>query len=200
MRGNALEVPELRDGPGPERSLLWGGVLLLALIELTVIASLIASYFYLRMGATFWPPADVSLPSLVLPSIGQAALVLSAVPLALADRGYRAGRRPSLRWLLAPGLALASVYLVLKGIEYAKLGYRWDSHVYGSINWTITAYQLLHIVIVLGAGGVLWALSWTPLRERISRTAVEALALYWYFVAASSLLSFAVLYGTPYVL
>lgn len=200
MKSNTWAPAELRDGPGRERSLLWAGVLLLAVIELTVIASLIASYFYLRLGVPLWPPADVPMPSLLTPSIGQVCLLLSAIPLALADHGYRKSGKAPLHLLLAPALVLAAAYLALKIEEYAGLDYRWDSHAYGSISWTISAYQLLHIVAVLGAGSVLWLMSLSRIGERIRVTAVEAIALYWYFVAGSSLLSFAVLYGSPYVL
>lgn len=182
------------------RSLAWQGVLLLVAIEATVVASLIASYFYLRMGHPMWPPAEVPLPSLTRPTVAQALLILSAVPIWWMERRFRRGEAAKLGWLLGGGVLLACGYVTLSVLDLAKLSYRWYSHAYGSISWTLTAYQLLHLAAILGLSGYV-AMSFALGRLQKRRSAsVEVLALYWYFVAISSAAVWATLYVSPHLM
>ena len=63
------------------------GVLLLIAAELTLFASLIATYFYLRFKDPTWPPAGVPKPEVALPLVFTGILVASVDP----DGGRRRG-------------------------------------------------------------------------------------------------------------
>src|SRR5205814_4894368 len=61
-----------------EQAPLWWGQLGLAVIEATMFAILIATYFYLRLSFDVWPPPGVQLP-LYLPTVALVPLLLSVI-------------------------------------------------------------------------------------------------------------------------
>jgi len=70
---------------------LWWGVLGAVTIELTVVAALIVSYFYLGMGAEHWPPVDIGSPDLLWPSVNLVLLLASAGTMYWAGWGINRG-------------------------------------------------------------------------------------------------------------
>src|SRR5947208_16791724 len=76
------------------RSPIWWGNLLLLLIETTMFGLLVASYFYLRMNFTSWPPPrpEVSLyntkPDLGFATATLLLLIFSVIPMAIADLAF----------------------------------------------------------------------------------------------------------------
>lgn len=182
------------------RSVAFGGMALLVVIELTVVSSLAVSYFYLRVNSPFWPPPGVELPEVLLAALEAGLLLASAVPMRLSTRAWGLDRVRPLRWLIPVSLGLLAASLALKGVELARLEYSLNSHAYGSIVWTIHGYSALHVVALFTALAVLWLM---VVRGHLNMTrgaAVEALALYTYFVGASGLMVFATLSLSPYLL
>jgi cytochrome c oxidase subunit III len=173
--------------------IIWG-VLLLVAIETTLLALFVASYFYLWLGASHWPPPGVTAPDLVWPTVSQLLLVMSPLP---AWLGYRALVQGKVRPLLVGvplGLLLAGGYLVLKAGEYARRDYRWNAHAYGSLDWTMGGYAALHVMALLLAGSFVWLLALRGHFHRERYTGVQALLIYWLFVSLGSLLFFGVQY------
>src|SRR5688572_22034203 len=83
---NVIDVSGLsRYNFGPQAPLWWGFVGMI-LVESTVIATLIASYLYLKMGSVAWPPAGTDLPKLLLPTINTIILTASSVAMHWADK------------------------------------------------------------------------------------------------------------------
>lgn len=184
----------------PGRSVAFSGVLLLVTIELAVFVSFVVSYFYLRMGIPLWPPPDAGMPKLLVSGAGQGLLTLSALPMLLAERHFRRDRPRTLRWAIPAGLLFVGGYVALKIVELLGVSYHWASHAYGSINWTLSAYQLLHIVGLGGFALLVWGFAVRGALEGQRKTAVEAVGLYWYFVVASSWLAWLTTHLSPYVL
>jgi cytochrome c oxidase subunit III len=189
-------LPRLPRGP----STAWGGMALLVTIELTAVSSLVVSYFYLRVGTTFWPPPGVDLPKVLKPAVETGLLLASLVPMRLGERAWARGNLGALRWLLPVVMGLVAAALVVKGLELAGLSYSWSSHAYGSIVWTMHGYSALHTVVLLGALAVLWLLLVRGHLDAELSVGVEVLALYTYFVGASALLTFATTTLSPHLL
>jgi cytochrome c oxidase subunit III len=197
-----LPRPPLEEGSLPwqltglRSPIIWG-VLMLVAIEATLMALFGVSYFYLSLGAESWPPAGVEPPALLGPTISQALLLASVVPVWLALRSLTGHGRVPLAAGLSVGLLLAGTYLALKVREYAAKEFLWHEHAYGSLDWTMGGYAALHVIIVLLGGSVFLALG---LRGHFSRdryTGVQALVIYWGFVALGSLFLYAVQYLGP---
>ncbi|TVR53291.1 MAG: hypothetical protein EA421_11490 [Gemmatimonadales bacterium] len=194
--------PPLEEGSLPRqltglRSPIIWGILMLVAIEATLLALFGISYFYLSLGAPSWPPPGVEPPALLSPTISQILLLASVVPVWLALRSLTGRGSVPLGAGLAAGLLLVGGYLALKVREYGARDFLWDEHAYGSLDWTMGGYAALHVVIVLLTGSVFLALS---LRGHFSReryTGVQALVIYWSFVALGSLFFYAVQYLAP---
>lgn len=175
---------------------MWG----LIIVESTVFASLVSSYFYLHLMSTEWPPAGVKDPELLLPSLNTAILLGSAYCVHRADIGIRAGRRRSLIVGLCLGIALALVFLVLKYVEYSDVPYRWDSHAYGSIIWTIVGLHTAHVITLVLKTIVVAILAILGHFHQKRSIGVQVNGMYWVFVALIWLPLYGVLYIAPRVL
>lgn len=191
-------LPRNPSGPG---STAWWGMVLFLLIELMVIGSMIVSYFYLRvMNARAWPPAGISTPDLLLSSVATGLLVLSVVPVTIALRAQRADRRGRALAGLGGAMLLLLGYMVLSWVDARSQEYTHRTNVYGSMVVTLSGYQLAHAAGLLLLGLVVAFMSW---RRRITAAwtaPLEITALYWYFVAAVGVPTYATLYLAPYVL
>jgi cytochrome c oxidase subunit I+III len=189
-RGAALD----RQLTGLRSPILWGMLMLVA-IEATLLALFGISAFYLRLGSDAWPPAGMAHPDLLLPGIGQVLLLLSVVPPWIGLRSLVGGGRDLLVPGLAAGLLLAGAHLGLKAWEYGRKEVLWNAHAYASLDWTMGGYGALHVAALLLGGLVVLGLGLRGHFGPRRYTGVQALLLYWAFVALGSLF----LYGVQYV-
>lgn len=175
----------------------WWGIVMLMLIESTVFAGLIATYFYLFANATSWPPDGISQPKMTLPIIYTVVLLLSAIPAFVADRRLRDGDVRQMRLWRALGTVLLVVFLVLKGWEYLNLDYRWSDGAYGSIVWLIAGFHSGHVLTVVLKTIVTQTLAWLGFFTAERRSAVEGTTIYWIFVVAMWVPLFVTVYLFP---
>lgn len=192
----ARDLP--RHVAGARSTVLWG-MGLLVVIESMVVLSLVASYFYLRLHAPAWPPDGLPAPDALAEAPKFAILLSSAVPVALAERGVARGRQGALRAGLVLGMVLAAAYAALSVHGAATRSFSWKANAYASVVWTVEGYQLMHVLALLTLGGAVTALAFRGHFHEERRVAVQATALYWYFAAASSALSYAAIYLTPHL-
>lgn len=175
----------------------WWGILLLVLIESTVFAGLIASYFYLFANATVWPPDGIKPPSLMVPIIYTALLLGSLIPVLIADRALANADLKGYQVWRAAGAAMLVVFLGLKYYEYSNLDYFWDDNAYGSIVWTIAGFHSAHVLIVLLKTITIQALAAKGFFNQQRRSAIQGNTLYWMFVALAWVPLFATTYLFP---
>jgi heme/copper-type cytochrome/quinol oxidase subunit 3 len=175
---------------------IWG----LVVIESMVVGTLLSSYFYLRLDAPEWPPAGVKPPDLLLPTLNTLVLLASGVAVHLADKAARKGQQARLKGGLGAGVVLALVFLTVKVVEYAGVDYRWDSHAYGSIVWTITGFHFLHVITLVLKTLVVGALALRGYWGAERFIGVQVNGIYWQFVVVIWLPIYAVLYWAPRVL
>ena len=198
MTPDASLPRQLTGGRSP---LIWG-VALLVVIEGTLLSLFVLTYFYLRLGVPEWPPPDVGTPDLLLPTAAQLCLLASPLPFWLGlQRVARpdAGRSPlGLPAALPLGMGLALAYLLFTVWSYAGREYTWTTHVYGSLDWSMSAYAALHVATVVLAGAFVWLLAVRGHFGPHRYTGLQALLVYWIFVALGSLLFYGVQYLAPY--
>jgi cytochrome c oxidase subunit III len=192
-----IDVSHLPNLVSGSRGTLWWSFVLLLVIEATVFATLITAYFYLRMGAPEWPPAGISPPDLALPTFNTFILVLSSVPMYLADKGITQGKVHRLLWGGITAIVLATIFLVLKVVEYSDVYYRWDDHAYGSIVWLIIGFHSAHVASVIMKTIVMMILGWRGYFNERRHLGVQVNGLYWHFVVFVWLPLYAVLYWAP---
>ena len=141
-----LDVGSLPPGAFGSRSLMWWGTLGIVLIEGTVFALAVASYFFLRTRVAAWPPDGVAPPDLWWGGLNTVVLLTSLAPNELAKR---AGERVDLRgvriWMVVC-LAFAVVFNAVRVYEFRHLNVFWDHDAYGSIVWVLLGLHTTHIV------------------------------------------------------
>lgn len=88
--------------------------------------------------------------------------------------------------------------LVLRAFEFPALHVKWDSNAYGSITWILLGLHTTHLITDLIETIVLAALMFTRHGHNNRRIGdVQDNGLYWYFVVATWLPIYAILYWGP---
>ena len=194
----ALDVRQLPSFDFGVRSLMWWGTAGLMAIESTVFALAIVIYFYLRSHVERWPLTTPP-PELLWGTLNTAVLLVSAWPNHLAKRAAERLDRHGVQVWLSVCLGFGFAFLVLRGFELGALNVRWDTDAYGSIVWLLMALHTTHLVTDTWDTTVLDVLFFTGPLEGKRYVDVSENALYWYFVIASWLPIYAVVYLAPRV-
>jgi heme/copper-type cytochrome/quinol oxidase subunit 3 len=175
------------------RSLMWWGTMGLMLIEGTVFAIGVMTYFYLRSLAPEWP-ISAAPPDLLWGTLNTGVLLLSLWPNHLAKRAAeRRDRRGAACWV-AVCLILAVAFLVLRAFEFGSLNIRWNENAYGAVIWFLLGLHTTHLVTDTVDTGVLGALLLTGPFDDRRHVDVSENAMYWYFVVFSWLPIYGVIY------
>jgi heme/copper-type cytochrome/quinol oxidase subunit 3 len=192
----ALDVRQLPSFDFGVRSLMWWGTAGLMAIESTVFALAIVIYFYLRSHVERWPLTTPP-PELLWGTLNTAVLLVSAWPNHLAKRAAERLDRHGVQVWLSVCLGFGFAFLVLRGFELGALNVRWDTDAYGSIVWLLMALHTTHLVTDTWDTTVLDVLFFTGPLEGKRYVDVSENAVYWYFVIASWLPIYAVVYLGP---
>ena len=195
-----IDVAALPPGAFGYRSLMWWGTMGMVLIEGTAFALAIAAYFYYATRTPHWPPHGDAPPALFWGTFNTFVLLLSAAPNELAKR---AGERIDLRWSriwLVVCLLFGLAFNAVRVMEFTSLNVTWSRDAYGSIVWLLLGLHTTHIATDVLDTAVLTALMFIgPVEER-RFVDVSENAMYWYFVVASWLPIYGVLYWAPRVI
>jgi cytochrome c oxidase subunit III len=192
-----LDVGGLAPGAFGSRSLMWWGTMGIVLIEGTVFALAIGSYFFLRTRMATWPPDGVAPPDLRWGTFNTIVLVASLIPNELAKR---AGERIDLRgvriWMVV-GLLFGVGFNTVRAFEFMHLNVWWDHDAYGSIVWILLGLHTTHILTDFLDTLVLAVLMFIGPIEEKRFVDVEENAVYWYFVVLAWLPIYGVIYWAP---
>jgi cytochrome c oxidase subunit 3 len=192
-----LDVGALAPGAFSSRSLMWWGTMGLVLIESTVFALAIASYFFLRTRVPSWPPDGIAPPDLRWGLVNTIVLLTSMIPNELAKR---AGERIDLRavrlWMVIC-LVFGVAFNCIRVYEFTHLNVMWDHDAYGSIVWVLLGLHTTHIVTDFLDTAVLTVLMFVGPIEEKRFVDVEENAVYWYFVVIAWLPIYGVIYWAP---
>ena len=179
------------------RSHMWWGTLGFMLIEGTTLFVCIASYFYLRLNFTTWPPEHTLLPSVFWPTVHVGVLLASIVPIVLADRAaHRLDLGGVRRWFVVASLFAVS-FLFLRWQDFLALNVRWDSNAYGSIVWFLLGTHTAHVLTDIVDTAFLATILMTGRLDASRFVDVAENASYYYFVVLSWLPIYALLYFAP---
>jgi heme/copper-type cytochrome/quinol oxidase subunit 3 len=192
-----LDVAGLPPGAFGSRSLMFWATLGVVLIESTVFALAISSYFYFMTRLPAWPPDGVDRPLLRWGTINTIVLLASVIPNELARRAAASVDLRRVQVWLMVCLAAAVAFNVIRIVEFRHLNVSWDHDAYGSIVWVLLGLHTTHIVTDFLDSVVLTVLMFVgPVEER-RFVDVEENAVYWYFVVAAWLPIYGVIYWAP---
>jgi heme/copper-type cytochrome/quinol oxidase subunit 3 len=154
------------------------------------------SYLYLRQVNPQWPigaPPPNHWPGTALVFV----LLLSLAPNVLVDRAAKKQKLAAVQLWLIVMTALGVLAVAIRGWEFTQLNVRWDDNAYGSITWFVLGLHATHLLTDLGDTVVLAVLMFTRHATKRRFSDVSDNAFYWYFVVASWIPLYALLYGVP---
>jgi heme/copper-type cytochrome/quinol oxidase subunit 3 len=168
----------------------WWGMALFLCAEVTLFGSLIATYFYLDFQSHGWPPPGIAAPSVVLPLVATAVLVMTTVPMWLAVRRAQAGDRGAVIMLIALAVVVQAGYLAVQILLFRHdlRHFTPAGSAYGSIYFTLLAAHHAHVLVGILIG--LTVLAFVSVRGLTNYwlVGVRVAALYWYVVSALAVL------------
>jgi cytochrome c oxidase subunit III len=179
-----LDVSGLPTTAFGTRDPLWWGVTGIMCIEGTMFALMAGSYFYLRGGATVWPPPGTLHPGIGITTTNLAILLLSIIPMHLAAQAAEREDLPKIRLWLIVSTVLMVTFLALRFVILHRLTFRWDSHAYGSVVWVTAGLHTLHVVTGISENLLFITLLTKGPVEDKHMDDLRLNSMYWYFVAA----------------
>ncbi len=164
--------------------------------EVMFFTGLIGAYIVLRLSNPHWPGPEGQL-SVPMGTMNTLFLIASSVTIVLALAASQRQEVSKVRGWLFVTILLGSLFLVVKGFEYAaKLHHHIipSTNIFWSCYYTLTAFHALHVL-----GGIVFnliVLGWTR-RDSLwvaQRHRLELAGLYWHFVDIVWIFLFPLLY------
>jgi heme/copper-type cytochrome/quinol oxidase subunit 3 len=193
---HALDVSGIAPGGFGHRSLLWWGTMGLVIIEGTMFAIAITTYFFLRMRNDTWPP-NVPPPDLRWGTLNLVILLVSAVPNELAKKAAERVDLAKVRLWLVVCLAFGVAFNAVRALEFTTLNCLWNTNAYGSIVWMLIGLHTVHIATDVVDTGVLTVLMFSGPIEEKRFVDVSENSMYWYFVVLTWIPVYGVIYWAP---
>jgi len=171
------------------------GMWLFLASEIMFFAGFIGSYVVLRMANPHLATAGQEVLSWPLAAVNTAVLIISSLTMVLAVNAISKGNRGKCEDMIFWTAVLGSVFLVIKGFEYAA---KFDHQIYPSTSTFWSSYFLMtgfHGLHVLGGIVALVFLLFYVKNYGPDRYAkVENVALYWHFVDLVWIFLFPIVY------
>jgi heme/copper-type cytochrome/quinol oxidase subunit 3 len=200
-----IDVSKIPSDALDYRSPIWWGNALLLCIETSMFMILIGSYFYFRTNFVSWPPPKTNvyppiyntLPHLPLATVNLLVLLLSVIPMTIAQRACLKMNEPLVRTMASLGVVLAIVSIVLRFKEFDSLIFRWDDNAYGSITWAILGVHLMHLCIMTIEDALMSIYIWVKGLDDKHARDIRVTTVYWYWVVGMWVLLYLLIYWYP---
>jgi len=191
-----LDVSRLPTYAFHHRSLMWWGTAGMIVIEGTLFAIGLVTYFQLRGIAQHWP-LSAPPPDLLYGTLTTLILLVSGIPNHIAAKaGLHQDLRAVRLWMVVCVVFAAAVQIT-RAYEFTALNTHWSQNAYGSIVYAILVLHTVHLATDFVDTIVLTVLMFTgPLDGRRFVDVAEN-AGYWWFVVLSWLPIYFTLYLVP---
>jgi cytochrome c oxidase subunit 3 len=185
MTEQDIDVSDLPTIAFGSRSPLWWAEILTIMMLSAIVATLISTYLYLRIGFSSWPEPDVTPPSLLLPTISFVFLLIVTAPIYGAGKATQHAEKRRSTYGLAITFLLGIIFLVLRFSTFREVDFKWYSGVYGSLVWVIMGFHTILTVAATVWTGVLLGITLARRDREQQQMGIEINALYWGFLALS---------------
>jgi cytochrome c oxidase subunit I+III len=196
MTRRTIDVSALPTHAFGHRNVMWWGGAGMMLIEGTMFVLLMVAYLYLKGRAPEWPPGFFA-PVLFWGTLNTGIMLASLVPNQLTKKAAeRLDLRAARLWLLV-SLMFALAFLVIRIFEFGALNVWWDSNAYGSIVWALLGFHTIHLLSDVLDSIAFAVLLFTGPLEESHFVDLSENSLYWYFVVASWVPIYGLIYLAP---
>jgi cytochrome c oxidase subunit 3 len=193
---HTLDVSHLPTYAFGHRSLMWWATGGMIIIEGTMFAIALVTYYYLRGMALHWPMSAAP-PDLLFGTLNTLVLLASGIPNHFAARAAEREDLPRVRLWMVLCLLFGVAFNVLRALEFTALNTHWSANAYGSIVFALLTLHTVHMVTDFIDTAVLTTLMYTgPLNGR-RFVDVNENADYWWFIIAAWLPIYFTLYLVP---
>jgi cytochrome c oxidase subunit 3 len=195
---SALSTPQRRNETTrkPNTGLIGAAVFIVS--ESMFFMGLFLAYFFLRTDTTILTRSDQPAhPSLLLPLINTLILAVSVGAMAYAERSVAAGKQSSLVIGVTVADALGLVFMLVQTLEFGRFistGFSPSSSAFGSTFFALLIFHVLRVFAGVTFMVIVLVRAFMGQFTQWRRTAVQACALYWYFIAVVWVVVFLVLY------
>jgi cytochrome c oxidase subunit 3 len=195
----AVDVSDLPTTVFGHRSPMWWGTIGFMIIEGSTLIICAVAYFYLRRNFESYPPPDTLPPSLTVPTIGVVLLMLTNIPMFLADRAARNLDLVRLRRWSVFCCVISLAFFVIRPLCFSALNVRWDTNAYGSAIWFIVGFHTVILLFEIVETMIFTSFLFRDPVESQMYSAASDNALYWYFMTLSWLPLYAIVYLLPHM-
>lgn len=185
-----------RFNPGRQAPVWWGMVGLI-LVEASVIAGFLATYFYLMMMSESWPPEGIAPPPLLLPTVSLVLMLISAGAMVWGGKLIVREKYNLFVVAMFTAVGLAFTVLALRWHQFQNFEVRWDENAYGSVVWTLMGFHFTHVVSAAIGTAVVGILGIKRYFNPQQQIGVIVDTLYWNFVALAWIPLYVTLYWVP---
>jgi cytochrome c oxidase subunit I+III len=198
--GGGLKLPVSIGGPV---SHAWWATVVLILVDATIFACLVFSYFYLWTTSTVgpWPPRGTLAP---IGWAAGAALLWIASSLVMQRAGRAIGIEGTSRIAFTLGVMLAALLgaggLFVSFAAAGQVGIAARDHAYGAVVYTMLAYQAFHFVVTLVMAAFAVARAWAGALDARRRAPFDSMRLLWHYMMAQALVALIVTELSPRLL
>lgn len=180
----------------------WWGVVGLILIESTVVATFLASFFYLwlvslgKVDATWQLPSNAALP-LLYPNINLVLLLVCAASMYFGGVVMEEGRgKVFALWSIVCCLAGTAI-LILRWLYLSELSFDHTESAFSSFLWTLMGFHIFHVLSgVLGTALIGW-LAYQGYYTRERFLGVKLDTIYWYYIVIAWLPMYVSIFWAP---
>ena len=191
-----IDVSKLPTYAYGHRSIMWWGTLGMIVIEGTVFAIALVTYYSLRGLAHEWPIASAP-PDLRWGTAITLLLLVSGIPNHFAKTAAQAEDLRRVRLWVGVSVLFGVAALGLRILEYPALNTHWQLNAYGSIVYALLVLHTVHLVTDFADTVVLEVLMFTgPLNGR-RFVDVSENSDYWWFVVFAWLPIYFTVYLVP---
>jgi cytochrome c oxidase subunit III len=197
---NTLDVGHLKSYDISNQSPLWWGQMCIVGIEGTMFGILIAAYFYVRQSVDVWPPPGDQFPHTLMPTIALIPLIASCLGSYWATEAAKKNDQAGMLLGMGLNIMLASVFFAMRVVEWHSLNFNWQTDAQGSYVWAFLGLHSFDYIADLLFTIVLFVLVATGRYAEKQRLGVHVDSVVWYFIAASWIPIYVVIYWGPRIL
>ena len=191
--GDGVRLPAYMTGP---RSHAWWAVVVLLLVQGSVFASLVFSYFFLwTVTPGAWPPPASDLPLAGWSLAGAAGWAVGALAMAGAHRALAQGRLATMTFALSGGVLVLTAAFGCDLTSALRAGISGSAQAYGAATHALLAWQGLHVALVWIMTVFVVLRAHRGLLGSAHRVTFDNLRLVWLYTAAQGLVTLLVLHS-----
>jgi cytochrome c oxidase subunit I+III len=191
--GGGIRLPDYMSG---SRSHSWWSMVVLMLVDGSIFACLIFTFYYLwTVLPPSFPPVGLDLPLLSGSILAALAWIASAGSVWFAERALigTPGSRFNVALIVAVLLSWAAFWLSLHSLTDTNL--RPQLHGFAATSYTMVAWQGLHVVLLTLMAGYTLVRAWAGMIDAQRRNVFDNTRIMWYYSAAQGLIALFVMHS-----